>query len=556
MVNKMNKKVKLRYDRIAICLIVFIAIITLLIIGIIAIYSFFNPKMETRYLASNSNNIALYDKNKAKVSEIVRGTKVTLYLDTIEEEYNKIKVDNKVFFVLKENIVNDYKDIVLENELYVRTPMVLKEDETKIVAFVPKATKLEVIGFDEIDKDGNVLNYNVKYKNSEGFIKNEYLVNTLDESKKNYDEENSYLIHVKRTSEYGGDAAELDFYPREKAKFKNNVMPEKVSSLYLNGTAINNVDDYIELAKDSNVNAFVVDIKDSVLSYKSDVAKELSPKSYKSAITTIDKFRTNISKLKEEGYYVIGRISVFKDYSYATDNPEYAITDKIGSLYKHNGSYWPSAFSTKVWEYNISLAVEAVELFGFNEIQFDYVRFPDGTSSLEKDNIIDMKNTYNISKIQAIQTFLIYATDILHQKGVYVSADVFGESAHSYVNSYGQYWGAISNVVDVISAMPYPDHFNIHQYGITEAVWTNPYKLLYTWCKDYAMKRQAEVPTPAVMRTWIQAYNTTKSPATVYDSSKIADQIKALEDAKAIGGYMTWNSASSLTKYKEIINSL
>ena len=85
MVNKMNKKVKLRYDRIAICLIVFIAIITLLIIGIIAIYSFFNPKMETRYLASNSNNIALYDKNKAKVSEIVRGTKVTLYLDTIEE---------------------------------------------------------------------------------------------------------------------------------------------------------------------------------------------------------------------------------------------------------------------------------------------------------------------------------------------------------------------------------------------------------------------------------------------------------------------------------------
>ena len=101
MVNKMNKKVKLRYDRIIICLIVFIAIITLLIMGISAIYSFFNPKMETRYLASNSNNIVLYDKNKAKVSEIVRGTKVTLYLDTIEEEYNKIKVDNKVFFVLE-----------------------------------------------------------------------------------------------------------------------------------------------------------------------------------------------------------------------------------------------------------------------------------------------------------------------------------------------------------------------------------------------------------------------------------------------------------------------
>lgn len=552
----MNKKVKLRYDRIAICLVVFIAIITLLIKGIGVTYSFFNPNMEERYLASNSNNIVLYDKNKTKVSEVVRGTKINLYLDTVEDEYNKIKIDDKVFFVLRDNIVANYKDIVLENEIYVRTPMVLKEDNMKIVSYVPKAEKLEITGFDEIDKSGNVLNYQVKYKNAEGFIKNEYLVNSLEEAKMNYDEEKSYLVHTKRTSEYGGDASELDFYPREKAKFKDNIMPEKVSALYLNGTAINKVDDYIELANNTNVNAFVVDIKDSVLSYKSDIAKELSPKSYKNAITTIDKFRTNINKLKDAGYYVIGRISVFKDYSYASDNPEDAITDKKGNLYKHNGSYWPSAFSTNVWEYNISLAVEAVELFGFNEIQFDYVRFPDGTSSLEKDNVIDMKNKYNISKIQAIQTFLIYATDILHEKGVYVSADVFGESAHSYVNSYGQYWGAISNVVDVISAMPYPDHFNIHQYGIDEVVWTNPYKLLYTWCKDYAMKRQSEVPTPAIMRTWIQAYNTTKSPATIYDSSKIADQVKALEDAKALGGHMTWNSASSLTKYKEIIDSL
>ena len=556
MVTKMNKKVKLRYDRIAICLVVFIAIITLLIKGIGVTYSFFNPNMEERYLASNSNNIVLYDKNKTKVSEVVRGTKINLYLDTVEDEYNKIKIDDKVFFVLRDNIVANYKDIVLENEIYVRTPMVLKEDNMKIVSYVPKAEKLEITGFDEIDKSGNVLNYQVKYKNAEGFIKNEYLVNSLEEAKMNYDEEKSYLVHTKRTSEYGGDASELDFYPREKAKFKDNIMPEKVSALYLNGTAINKVDDYIELANNTNVNAFVVDIKDSVLSYKSDIAKELSPKSYKNAITTIDKFRTNINKLKDAGYYVIGRISVFKDYSYASDNPEDAITDKKGNLYKHNGSYWPSAFSTNVWEYNISLAVEAVELFGFNEIQFDYVRFPDGTSSLEKDNVIDMKNKYNISKIQAIQTFLIYATDILHEKGVYVSADVFGESAHSYVNSYGQYWGAISNVVDVISAMPYPDHFNIHQYGIDEVVWTNPYKLLYTWCKDYAMKRQSEVPTPAIMRTWIQAYNTTKSPATIYDSSKIADQVKALEDAKALGGHMTWNSASSLTKYKEIIDSL
>ena len=70
------------------------------------------------------------------------------------------------------------------------------------------------------------------------------------------------------------------------------------------------------------------------------------------------------------------------------------------------------------------------------------------------------------------------------------------------------------------------------------------------------MKRQAEVPTPAIMRTWIQAYSTTKTPAVIYDSEKIADQIKALEDAGALGGHMTWNASSSLSKYKEIIGAL
>lgn len=96
---------------------------------------------------------------------------------------------------------------------------------------------------------------------------------------------------------------------------------------------------------------------------------------------------------------------------------------------------------------------------GFNEIQFDYVRFPDRTYSYEKSGEISMQNTYGEEKAQAIQKFLMYASDEIHSVGAYISADVFGESAHNYVTGYGQYWPAISNVVDVISAMPYPDHF-------------------------------------------------------------------------------------------------
>ena len=161
-----------------------------------------------------------------------------------------------------------------------------------------------------------------------------------------------------------------------------------------------------------------------------------------------------------------------------------------------------------------------------------------------------MKNKYNEEKAQAIQGFLMYACDEIHKLGAYVSADVFDESAHNYVTGYGQYWGAISNIVDVISAMPYPDHFNAYEYGFKQVVWTVPYELLKFWGTNYVVKRQSEIPTPAIVRTWIQTYDTIRPPYIVYDASKISEQIKGLYDAGLTGGYMTWNAGSSLEKYR------
>ena len=91
-----------------------------------------------------------------------------------------------------------------------------------------------------------------------------------------------------------------------------------------------------------------------------------------------------------------------------------------------------------MWEYKVALAKDAVETMGFQEIQFDYVRFPDGTYDYEKAGTIDYRNENNETKAQAIQRFLMYATDELHDLGVYVGADVFGESVETYVTAYGQ----------------------------------------------------------------------------------------------------------------------
>ena len=138
----------------------------------------------------------------------------------------------------------------------------------------------------------------------------------------------------------------------------------------------------------------------------------------------------------------------------------------------------------------------------------------------------------------------MYACDELHDLGVYVGADVFGETNGTYVTSYGQYWAAISNVVDVISGMPYPDHFS--QNG-SYRPWEHPYETLLDWAQS-AAKRQAETPTPAIARTWIQGHDAIRPPYNTYGADEIAGQIRGLEEGGLDGGFMVWHAACSLQK--------
>ena len=383
------------------------------------------------------------------------------------------------------------------------------------------------------------------------------MVSTQEESKKVYDEKGiqEYMAKI-GNSLGGGTAINLDYYPYEKANFEYNKMPDEVRSLYINSGAVKNIDEYIDFALNNNINAFVIDIKDNTSpAYTSPVMKEYSPTNYDKALNSFEDYKSYVKKAIDAGIYVIGRITVFKDSYFVNDHKDVAIKNNLGEPFSHNGSYWPSAYNRFVWEFNVELAKEAVIEIGFNEIQFDYVRFPDRTTKLEREGVISLGNTYDEEKAQALQNFVMYACDEIHRTGAYVSIDVFGESASNYVTAYGQFWPAISNVADVISGMPYPDHFNKHEYGIEEVVWTVPYKLLDKWSK-YVVSKQEIIPTPAVVRTWIQAYNTTKKPSVVYDSNKISEQIGALYDNGLNGGFMTWNSSSNMLKYKEISYSL
>ena len=513
--------------------------------------------IQTNYISSETSEVILYDLEYNESIKISRGEKVNVYNFKEKKEddiYIKIKYNDEFYLINQNNLVSNEQDIVKEKELFVRTNLTVYKDSSssKILSYIKKGERVEIIGFDKLEV-GIVNKYKIKYNDIEGYVYGKYLVTTEEESKKVYDEKGiqEYMSKMGNTLG-GGTATNLDYYPYEKANFENNKMPDEVRSLYINSGAVKNIENYIEFAKENNINAFVIDIKDNTSpAYNSPIMEEYSPTNNAKALNSFEDYKSYVKKAKDAGIYVIGRITTFKDSYFVNDHKEVAITSSNGEPFSHNGSYWPSVYNRYVWEFNVELAKEAVLEIGFNEIQFDYVRFPDRTTKLERDGVINLGNIYNEEKAQALQTFTMYACDQIHEVGAYVSIDVFGESASNYVTAYGQFWPAISNIADVISGMPYPDHFNPHDYGIEEVVWTVPYKLLNEWSK-YVVSKQEVIPTPAVVRTWIQTYNTTKKPSVIYDDTKISEQIQALYDNGLKGGYMTWNSSSNLLKYKEV----
>ena len=551
--NKRRKKRKLKIGKVSIFLILLI----ILVFGLFFITKGLKKVVihsKDKYISGTSSSIITYvlddESNLKETDSIIRGTKVKSSGKTITRNdvvYEEISYKDNKYYLVKGSLASNKKDVVLEKEKYVRTPVTIYENEkdTKIKSYAKKGSKLDIIGYDTLLDDGTVNMYNINFGETKGWVFSKYLVDSEEKAIENYNENSVYDTHKDRKygsrELHGGSAANLDYFPYKKVEFKDNPILKTAKAMYLNAGVLSSIDSYLNIAKNNGVNAIVVDIKDGALAYPSEVAKVTSPTAYNTSINDLEEYKDVINKIKEAGIYAIGRIVVFNDVHYGKDHPDDCIESGASS------QLWPSAFARGAWEYNVNLAIEAVKTFGFNEIQFDYVRFPEQAYKMSVSGNTNFKNIYEEEKAQAVQNFLYYATDQIHKTGAYLSVDVFGECSSEYVTAYGQYWPAISNIVDVISSMPYTDHF-------TREVdtWSNPYKTVYNWALG-AAKRQTEIPTPAIARTWVTAYNTPFwNPTVTYDASKISAQVEALYDAGLTGGFITWNSSSSLAKYEEI----
>lgn len=341
----------------------------------------------------------------------------------------------------------------------------------------------------------------------------------------------------------------VSYEPFAKKTYESNP-PIKVRGVYVTRTAAVNGDgllDYLlDLAKKTDINTFVIDVKDDngLLLFKTKAAEKYMPE--ENERVAIDDIKAFVKRLKDENLYLVARVVTFKSPLYAQKHPERSLKYKDGrGLYSDDdGIYWSTPYGRELWDYNISIAEETADA-GFNEIQFDYVRFPATTE--EEDQILEFYNEKNESKSLVISQFLQEAYRRLSAKEVYVTADLFGWMASAVDDqNIGQHWESLANYVDYIAPMMYPSHYGEHNFGLAVPD-AHPYECIDASIKD-AISRNKNLYTPAKLRPWIQDFTATWVEGYIpYGTNEVLAQIKALND-NGIDEYMLWNAGNTYSE--------
>lgn len=306
--------------------------------------------------------------------------------------------------------------------------------------------------------------------------------------------------------------------PVANAHGSTQLKPKHVKGIYLSLHTLSSdrLDKLITLADQTEINSFVIDIKNDAGQTYKDIAPQL-PKILK--------------KLKKHNIYPIARIVVFKDSRLIRQKSHLSARHKNGNLWadRRGRKEWLDPYSKEVWDYSINLAKEVVDL-GITEIQWDYVRFPAIKKS--KFNLIRYPQYDGRTRREVISGFLKYSKEQL--PGVIITADVFGATTRNKGDlGIGQHWESMLKYADVLLPMVYPSHYWKDAYGYKHPN-SNPYGIVYAALKD-AVKRS---PSPASIRPWLQAFTLGKPK---YTRKHIRAQIKAAKDNN-IHEWVLWNA--------------
>ncbi|MWC28907.1 GTP-binding protein [Paenibacillus sp. MMS18-CY102] len=303
----------------------------------------------------------------------------------------------------------------------------------------------------------------------------------------------------------------------------------------------------LNLLDRTELNSMVIDIKDDYgyITYKTDNAelqKLGTPQRY------IKDINATVKQMQDHKIYPIARVVVFKDTVLANKHPELSYRNADGSIWKNGkGDSFVNPYRHEVWDYNVKIAKEAAKL-GFKEIQFDYVRFPEGFEKKEANLKFDKTNE---KRVDVIADFVKYAREQLEPLGVRVSVDIFGYAASvPAAEGIGQDFVKISKQVDVISPMVYPSHYSTGWFDVKEPD-LNPYATIKGAMVDTHKKLEplGDVYKP-VIRPWIQDFTASwlgKGHYKKYGKAEVEAQIKALKDTN-IEEYLLWNAGNKYTE--------
>lgn len=317
--------------------------------------------------------------------------------------------------------------------------------------------------------------------------------------------------------------------------------PSEVRALYMSAwvAATPNVrKNILNIISNTSINSIVIDIKDATgrVSFLVDdpVLNQLG--SPRNLIRDIQPF---LKELHEKNIYVIGRISVFQDDYMTKHKPEWAIKSKsTGNPWKDKkGLAFLDPTNKEVWDYTIRIAKASYEV-GFDEINFDYIRFPsDG-------NISDISYpTSEGTKVDAIEHFFQGLHDGLKDTSITTSADLFGMTTNNTDDlGIGQVLERSFPYFDFIAPMIYPSHYPKGFHGIANPA-EKPYQVITIAMKKGVERAIVAGYGPEKFRPWIQDFNL----GAVYTQSMVQDQIRALSEL-GITSFMSWDPANKYTQ--------
>lgn len=335
--------------------------------------------------------------------------------------------------------------------------------------------------------------------------------------------------------------------------------PEFVKGIYLTADTVGSsqrFEQLVDLARRTEINTLVIDVKDhrGQIAFVTDHEK-LKP--YVQSRPSLGRLDALTSRLHGFGLYLIARVPVFPDQALAASRTDLALKRSGGSLWRDSlGLLWLDPASIDVWKYNVAVAADAFA-GGFDEIQFDYVRFP---SDGKLDSIEYPVYDGTIPKAQVIgQLFAYFDKELRQKRGVPISADLFGLTMwqHDSDLGIGQRLSEAAPRLDFVSPMVYPSHYPPGFEGYDnpalypyEVIYRNLVKgneLLESMNRNNLVLSAAEPPVPmprlATLRPWLQDFDM----GAVYDAARVRAQMRATVDAGA-SGWLLWNAGNNYTE--------